>query len=179
MKRPRPVATKPSGGASRRGSGAAEGAPAAKKSRRADRRVGERTSPRGNHVATYAEEKLGGWADPEALAGLRRHFRTGRGRSATDEEMDGEQEVDDDEEETDELESDDGEEALLAQPDVFVVEALVGERYTGSGARRRHQFLVRWQGYGAKDDTWEDEEQILDDELIAEFKRGKRLSNPK
>ena len=51
---------------------------------------------------------------------------------------------------------------LMAQPDVFVVECLLGERMTGSGARRRKQFLVRWHGYGDEDNTWEDADAILD-----------------
>jgi hypothetical protein len=58
---------------------------------------------------------------------------------------------------------------LLAQPDVFVVERLLAERITGSGAKRRKQFLVHWEGYGENDlgaSTWEDADSILDVRFI-------------
>ena len=54
------------------------------------------------------------------------------------------------------------EEKLLAEPDVFVVECLLAERYHGSGPRRRKQYLVAWEGYGRDEDTWEDADSILD-----------------
>ena len=66
------------------------------------------------------------------------------------------------------------EEKLLAEPDVFVVEKLLGERYYGSGSRRRKQYLVRWEGYCDAENTWEDVDSILDDDLIDEYRRMKR-----
>jgi len=62
----------------------------------------------------------------------------------------------------------------MAEPDVFVVEKLMGERYYGTGAKRRKQFLVRWEGFGDAENTWEDEEHILDDDLIDSYKQSKR-----
>jgi hypothetical protein len=66
------------------------------------------------------------------------------------------------------------EQRLLAEPDVFVVEKLLGERYHGSGSRRRKQYLVRWEGYSDAENTWEDVDSILDDDLIDEYRRMKR-----
>ena len=70
------------------------------------------------------------------------------------------------------------EEALLAEPDVFVVEKLLGERYYGTGAKRRKQYLVRWEGYSDSENTWEDVDYILDDDLIDEYRREKRAKAP-
>ena len=42
----------------------------------------------------------------------------------------------------------------------------------GGGANRkpgRRQYLVRWAGYDASHDTWEDEANVLDQELIQSF----------
>ena len=44
----------------------------------------------------------------------------------------------------------------------------------GSGPKRRRQYLVRWEGFGAEEDTWEDEDNIFDEAMIDEFKRAKR-----
>jgi hypothetical protein len=71
-------------------------------------------------------------------------------------------------------EGEEGEEELLAQPDVFVVERLLGERFIGQGAKRRRQYLVRWEGFDDSENTWEDEAHILDDDLVDEFKTAKR-----
>ena len=60
---------------------------------------------------------------------------------------------------------------VLAQPDVFVVERLLGERRVGSGKRRRKQYLVKWEGFDDAENTWEDEAMILDDDLIEAFRR--------
>lgn len=54
------------------------------------------------------------------------------------------------------------EDELMKQPDVFVVEKLLAERYHGSGARRHKQYLVAWEGYGREEDTWEAADSILD-----------------
>ncbi len=61
-----------------------------------------------------------------------------------------------------------GAEDTRGQPDaerVYPVDHLVAQRYVDT----RRQFRVRWAGYGAADDTWEDETLILDDNLIAAF----------
>ena len=48
---------------------------------------------------------------------------------------------------------------------VYTVEKLTGRRVKN----KRVQYLVRWQGYGPKDDSWEDERNILDRNLIEEY----------
>jgi hypothetical protein len=52
-----------------------------------------------------------------------------------------------------------------AAAEIFIVEKLLDRRQQGS----KVQYLVRWEGYSASDDTWEDERNILDDSLIDEF----------
>ena len=48
---------------------------------------------------------------------------------------------------------------------VYTVEKLTSRRVKN----KRVQYLVRWQGYGPKDDSWEDERNILDQNLIEEY----------
>jgi len=52
-----------------------------------------------------------------------------------------------------------------AEEGVYTVESLVASRMHGG----RRQFLVRWHGYQREDDTWEDEANILDPDLIRLF----------
>ena len=51
--------------------------------------------------------------------------------------------------------------------------ACATQRFHGSGLKRRKQYLVAWEGYGREEDTWEDADSILDDDLIDDFKRRK------
>jgi len=51
----------------------------------------------------------------------------------------------------------------------YVVESVPAKR-PGGGKR---QFLVRWQGYDASHDTWEDEANILDPALLRSFDGGR------
>jgi len=50
----------------------------------------------------------------------------------------------------------------------YTVEALLAQRLHGG----RRQFLVRWHGYEEEDDTWEDESNILDAELVRAFDKA-------
>ena len=52
----------------------------------------------------------------------------------------------------------------------YQVEALLASRRTAAGTR---EFLVRWQGYSAEDDSWEPESGILP-EVIREFDKVRR-----
>ena len=53
---------------------------------------------------------------------------------------------------------------------IYRVEALLAVRQNPNLAEHR-QFLVRWAEYGAEDDTWEDEENIIDKRLIKAYDR--------
>ena len=57
--------------------------------------------------------------------------------------------------------------------DVFAVGQLLEMRWhAGSKVSRtpgRRQYLVRWAGYDASHDTWEDEANVLNQELIQSF----------
>ena len=53
----------------------------------------------------------------------------------------------------------------------YTVEALLAQRLRSG----RRQFRVRWRGYGRDDDTWEDEANILDEELVRAFDKAARV----
>ena len=50
---------------------------------------------------------------------------------------------------------------------VFAVERLLDSRYSGN--RARTQYLVRWLGFSARHDSWEDAANILDASLVTAF----------
>ena len=52
---------------------------------------------------------------------------------------------------------------------VFVVQKLIERRFVMHRGKRKEQFLVRWKGYDAADDTWEDGRNIYDKRLVQEF----------
>ena len=52
---------------------------------------------------------------------------------------------------------------------------MLATRPRGSDQR---QFLVRWSGYGAEDDSWEDEANILDNKMIKAFDRAAKDALP-
>lgn len=58
---------------------------------------------------------------------------------------------------------------------IYQIEALLATRPRGSHQR---QFLVRWSGYGAEDDSWEDEANILDNKMIKAFDRAAKGALP-
>mmetsp|Transcript_37735 Transcript_37735/g.93771 ORF Transcript_37735/g.93771 Transcript_37735/m.93771 type:complete len:366 (-) Transcript_37735:511-1608(-) len=55
--------------------------------------------------------------------------------------------------------------------DVYQVECLVSMRVVVVRGKRRKQYLVRWEGYSDKHNTWEDQDRILDDDLIDDFEK--------
>jgi hypothetical protein len=46
----------------------------------------------------------------------------------------------------------------------YEVEAIMGHRFCGKG--RKLQYLIRWKGYSAADDTWESEGQVFAPQLL-------------
>ena len=54
---------------------------------------------------------------------------------------------------------------------VFEAEAIVQEKVKTSRGRTVRSFLVRWKGYSALDDTWEEEADILSPTLIREWRK--------
>jgi hypothetical protein len=48
---------------------------------------------------------------------------------------------------------------------LYTVERLIDRRW----ANTRWQYLVRWEGFDASHDTWEDERNIIDPALLEEF----------
>ena len=52
---------------------------------------------------------------------------------------------------------------------VLIAERLLDLRWVRNGKKKQKQYLVRWQGYSPDDDTWEDEENILDERLVEEL----------
>ncbi|KRX87865.1 Chromobox -like protein 2, partial [Trichinella pseudospiralis] len=53
--------------------------------------------------------------------------------------------------------------------DVFMAECIMNERVRNG----KKEYLVRWEGYSEKYDSWEPAEHILGEELFAEFKKAK------
>ncbi|KAL1245091.1 Chromobox protein [Trichinella spiralis] len=53
--------------------------------------------------------------------------------------------------------------------DVFMAECIMNERVRNG----RKEYLVRWEGYSEKYDSWEPAKHILGKELFAEFKKAK------
>ena len=49
---------------------------------------------------------------------------------------------------------------------LLLPERIIDHRETSSG---NLEFLVRWEGWGKDDDTWEPRENILDEALIADY----------
>ena len=63
---------------------------------------------------------------------------------------------------------------ILEEEDVYEVERIEKER-TYRGVK---QYLVRWKGYGASENSWEPAESILDDSLINDFRSRMGKSRP-
>jgi len=57
---------------------------------------------------------------------------------------------------------------IIEGEEEFKVEKILNKRMV----RRKEKFLVRWKGYMAEEDTWENKENLENaKELIAEFER--------
>jgi len=60
--------------------------------------------------------------------------------------------------------------------EVYIVEKVLDKRKTRSG---KIQYLIKWQGYDEKDNTWEPAENVLSKHLITEFElEQKSLKKP-
>eukprot|EP00036_Acanthoecidae_sp_10tr_P009183 CAMPEP_0182918662 /NCGR_PEP_ID=MMETSP0105_2-20130417/2235_1 /TAXON_ID=81532 ORGANISM="Acanthoeca-like sp., Strain 10tr" /NCGR_SAMPLE_ID=MMETSP0105_2 /ASSEMBLY_ACC=CAM_ASM_000205 /LENGTH=590 /DNA_ID=CAMNT_0025055777 /DNA_START=477 /DNA_END=2249 /DNA_ORIENTATION=+ len=60
---------------------------------------------------------------------------------------------------------------VVGDPNVFVVEAIVGTQMH----KGRREYLVKWEGYGHQDNTWEPEENLMNNTILREWKRRKGL----
>ena len=57
---------------------------------------------------------------------------------------------------------------------VFEVDHLIAERTRGG----KTQFKVRWGGYSAEEDTWEDEANIMDTGLVDKLREPEQQASP-
>jgi hypothetical protein len=64
------------------------------------------------------------------------------------------------------------EQKILAQPDVFTPEAIVGEKTLN----KKKYYLIKWMGYDSTENTWEPPKNLLGGakELIATWKAKKQ-----
>lgn len=53
--------------------------------------------------------------------------------------------------------------------DVYDVETILRDRVVNG----RRQYLIKWLGFSSEHNTWEDEDNILSDELKREYEEGK------
>jgi Chromo (CHRromatin Organisation MOdifier) domain len=54
---------------------------------------------------------------------------------------------------------------------VFEAEAIIDETHEND----KRKFLVKWKGYEQENNTWEPEENILDERLIEMWEGGKQI----
>ena len=59
---------------------------------------------------------------------------------------------------------------IIPEDNQYTVQQLLDHKIVGRGRWKKTKFLIRWEGYGQEEDTWEYEEDIHED-LVAEYRR--------
>ncbi|KAK6760700.1 hypothetical protein RB195_021962 [Necator americanus] len=60
------------------------------------------------------------------------------------------------------------------RPGEFIVEKILGKRIRSGEV----EYLIKWEGYGVNDCTWEPAKQCFCDSLIEEFERSEKSGSP-
>ena len=61
----------------------------------------------------------------------------------------------------------------------YVIERIVAKRVDKLGRKRQIKYLVRWEGWGPEDNTWESKEALIEDGAIADIEEFETHENPR
>lgn len=62
------------------------------------------------------------------------------------------------------------EHSVHEDPDVFEVEKVIDDRMKG----KKREYLIRWKGYGPKDDTWEKADNLMCPSILEDYMESKK-----
>jgi hypothetical protein len=89
----------------------------------------------------------------------------GNGKAEAEEDKDEDEDEDEDDAQSNGKEEDEGEDDIFAEEDVYKVNHIVTHRYRDE----QTEYLISWEGYDATYDTWEPEDNLLDDKLLIDY----------